>query len=176
MSPPVATQAGYAPSSIAIAGGATRSDLWLQIHADVCDVPFILTTQPEAPMLGCAILAAVATGLHASVDAAAAAMVQVARVVRPRPEVHAQYEDAYQVRLREVPPRGPWGGRALGRARRGWSSLVCPALQRYKRLYPALAPLQPGHFDAAPPASAPGAADGLRLRSRTCVAAAVAAP
>jgi sugar (pentulose or hexulose) kinase len=49
--------AGYRPSTINIAGGATRSELWLQIHADVAGVPFVLTAQPEAPMLGCAILA-----------------------------------------------------------------------------------------------------------------------
>jgi hypothetical protein len=48
--------AGYRPDSIAIAGGATRSALWLQLHADICNVPFILTKQTEAPMLGCAIL------------------------------------------------------------------------------------------------------------------------
>ena len=34
---------GYRPDSIAIAGGATRSPLWLQMHADVCNVPFVLT-------------------------------------------------------------------------------------------------------------------------------------
>ncbi len=34
---------GTRPDSIAIAGGATRSEVWLQIHADVCNVPFILT-------------------------------------------------------------------------------------------------------------------------------------
>jgi sugar (pentulose or hexulose) kinase len=50
------TCAGYRPSSIAIAGGATRSPLWLSIHADVCNVPFVLTRQPEACLLGCAIL------------------------------------------------------------------------------------------------------------------------
>ena len=35
--------AGYAPTSVAIAGGATKSPLWLQIHADISNVPFILT-------------------------------------------------------------------------------------------------------------------------------------
>jgi sugar (pentulose or hexulose) kinase len=34
---------GYAPTSVAVAGGATRSELWMQIHADVSNVPFILT-------------------------------------------------------------------------------------------------------------------------------------
>ena len=34
---------GYHPSSVTIAGGATRSPLWLQIHADVSNTPFVLT-------------------------------------------------------------------------------------------------------------------------------------
>ena len=56
--------AGYRPDSITIAGGATRSPVWLQLHADICGIDFVLTQQPEAPMLGCAILVrAVATAL-----------------------------------------------------------------------------------------------------------------
>ncbi|KAL6752078.1 hypothetical protein V8C86DRAFT_3105586 [Haematococcus lacustris] len=74
---------GYRPDSIAIAGGATRSELWLQIHADAVGVPFVLTTQPEAPLLGCAILAAVVAGLYPDIPAAAASMVRVARTVAP---------------------------------------------------------------------------------------------
>lgn len=35
--------AGFTPDSVTIAGGATRSELWLQTHADVSNVPFILT-------------------------------------------------------------------------------------------------------------------------------------
>lgn len=36
-------EAGFHPGSVTVAGGATRSDLWLQTHADVSGVPFILT-------------------------------------------------------------------------------------------------------------------------------------
>lgn len=32
-------KAGYSPRSITIAGGVTRSPLWLQIHADVSNLP-----------------------------------------------------------------------------------------------------------------------------------------
>jgi glycerol kinase len=31
------------PSSLTVAGGATRSDLWLQLHADVTNLPLLLT-------------------------------------------------------------------------------------------------------------------------------------
>ncbi|KAJ9524594.1 hypothetical protein QJQ45_024192 [Haematococcus lacustris] len=83
---------GYRPDSIAIAGGATRSELWLQIHADAVGVPFVLTTQPEAPLLGCAILAAVVAGLYPDIPAAAASMVRVARTVAPTPGIARDYE------------------------------------------------------------------------------------
>ncbi len=35
-----------------------------QIHADVAGVPFIVTAQPEAPMLGCAMLVRYSTNTH----------------------------------------------------------------------------------------------------------------
>jgi ribulose-phosphate 3-epimerase len=87
---------GYRPDSIAIAGGATRSELWLQIHADVCNVPFVLPKCTEAPMLGCAILAAVAAGTYPDIATAVSSMVQVDRVIRPNPDAHGKYELAYQ--------------------------------------------------------------------------------
>jgi sugar (pentulose or hexulose) kinase len=36
-------QGGYHPDSLTLAGGATKSDLWLQIHADVSNLPLRLT-------------------------------------------------------------------------------------------------------------------------------------
>eukprot|EP00873_Tetraselmis_striata_P012159 jgi/Tetstr1/432423/TSEL_000186.t1 len=83
--------AGYAPTSITIAGGVTRSLLWLQIHADVCNLPLRLTKVPDAPALGSAILAAVAAGLFPDVRAAADAMVAVDREVLPDASRHAEY-------------------------------------------------------------------------------------
>jgi ribulose kinase len=83
---------GYRPDSIVIAGGAVRSALWLQIHADVCNIPFVLTKETEAPMLGCGVLAAVAAGIYPDVAAAVQCMVHVDRVVQPDPAAHRQYE------------------------------------------------------------------------------------
>lgn len=69
--------AGYSPSELRIAGGATRSPLWLQIHADVSNLPLQLTAVGDASVLGSAVLAAVAAGLHPSLQAAVAAMVRL---------------------------------------------------------------------------------------------------
>ncbi|GAX74637.1 hypothetical protein CEUSTIGMA_g2085.t1 [Chlamydomonas eustigma] len=86
----------YCPESIAIAGGATKSLLWLQIHADVCNVPFVLTKDIEAPMLGCAILASVCAGVYPNVPTAANAMVQVDVVIQPNAQAHALYQQPYE--------------------------------------------------------------------------------
>lgn len=94
---------GYRPDEIVIAGGATRSDLWLQIHADVSNVPLTLTRVPDAPALGSAILAAVAAGAYGSIQEAASRMVAVARRIEPSAASHAAYRDAYAAYKRAYP-------------------------------------------------------------------------
>jgi ribulose kinase len=86
---------GFEAQRIVVAGGATRSDLWLQIHADVSNLPLTLTEVADAPLLGCAILAAVGAGLDADVQTAADRMVKVRRVVEPDATVHAAYLPFY---------------------------------------------------------------------------------
>jgi FGGY-family pentulose kinase len=88
--------AGYAPADMTICGGATRSELWLQIHADVANLPLVLTRVPDAPCLGAAILAAVGAGIHRDIPSAARAMVQVARRIEPDPQRHAAYRPFYE--------------------------------------------------------------------------------
>ena len=68
---------GFKPDRIVMAGGATRSPLWLQIHADVSNLPLTITKVPDAPSLGCAILAATGAGLFPDVSTAVEKMVQV---------------------------------------------------------------------------------------------------
>ena len=48
---------GAMPREIRCAGGAARSELWLQIKADVLGVPTVATTCPEPTSLGAAMLA-----------------------------------------------------------------------------------------------------------------------
>ena len=61
---------------IVVAGGATNSPLWLQIHADTIGVPLELTEVPDAPALGCAILAAHGAGRFATIEDGCKAMVR----------------------------------------------------------------------------------------------------
>ena len=87
---------GFVVSTMTIAGGATHSDLWLQIHADVSGLPLVLTRVADAPSLGSAMLAAVATGHYDDMAAAASEMVHVDRVIEPDPELHQRYRPYYQ--------------------------------------------------------------------------------
>jgi ribulose kinase len=68
---------------IVLAGGATNSPLWLQIHADTIGAPIELTEVADAPALGCAILAAHGAGRFKSIEAGCAAMVRKKAVIEP---------------------------------------------------------------------------------------------
>ena len=88
---------GLKPDRIVIAVGATRSPLWLKIHADVSNLPLTITKEvSDAPSLGCAILAATRAGLFPDVSTAVEKMVQVDRLVEPNSEVHQQYQPFYE--------------------------------------------------------------------------------
>lgn len=58
----------------------------------------------DAPALGCAILAAVAAGLHPDVPSATAAMVRVSRTILPDPARHAVYRRLFEQRYSRLYP------------------------------------------------------------------------
>ncbi len=80
---------------IVVAGGATRSPFWLQVHADTLGVALELTEETEACALGAAILAAHGAGHFPTIDAACAAMVRTARRIEPDMAAHAAYAPIY---------------------------------------------------------------------------------
>ena len=83
---------GFYPENVVISGGATRSKLWLQIHADVSNVPITLTRNPDAPLLGCAILSAVGAGFYQDIPSAVETMVQIESTVEPNTDHHEAYK------------------------------------------------------------------------------------
>ncbi len=88
-------KAGHKCDEIIIAGGTTRSSLWLQMHADVTGKPVVLCENIDSPLLGCAILASVGAGVHQSVEDAVDAMVRVSRRVEPEASAVESYEKIY---------------------------------------------------------------------------------
>ena len=85
-------EADYQVSEIFACGGPTRSRLWMQIHSDVSGIPIQIPEVQDAPLLGSAILAAVASGLQPSIDGAARDMVRIRDRVEPNLENHEAYQ------------------------------------------------------------------------------------
>jgi sugar (pentulose or hexulose) kinase len=86
---------GFHPREMLISGGGVQSRLWLQLHADICNLPVVLTAEPQAAALGAAICAAVGAGAFADMRSAAAAMVQERARIAPDRATRAQYESLY---------------------------------------------------------------------------------
>jgi xylulokinase len=75
-------------------GGGARTRLWLRILADVTGRAVVLPRQPEAGLLGAAMIASVAVGRYDSVEAAGDAWVGGGERIESRPS--AAYERAYR--------------------------------------------------------------------------------
>jgi len=82
---------GFEPREIVAVGGATKSELWMQAHADVSNVPISFTRVGDAPGLGSAILAAVGAGIYPDIQTAAHSMVHVERQIEPDQSRHDEY-------------------------------------------------------------------------------------
>jgi L-xylulokinase len=82
------------PERIRASGGATRSDVWMQIMADVFQVPVEVPEGTELGALGAAICAAVAVGLHNDYRVACDAMVRIARSFEP----HLRWAEVYEAK------------------------------------------------------------------------------
>lgn len=96
-------RSGFNVSEIYACGGGTRSALWLQIHADVCNVPIFLTEVEEASTLGTAICAAVAASAYKTVEEAAQNMVHIREKICPDTGKHDLYNFFYEKYLETYP-------------------------------------------------------------------------
>lgn len=87
---------GFSPREMVISGGGAQSKLWLQLHADICGLPVVLTAEPEATALGSAICAAVGAGAFPDLRAAANVMVHEQARIEPNQEHRARYDTLYE--------------------------------------------------------------------------------
>jgi FGGY-family pentulose kinase len=81
----------FEPRLNVVSGGPAKSELWMQMHADVSNVPIAFTKVSEGPVLGSAILAAVGAGVYPDTRTAAEKMVHTADTIEPDPERHEEY-------------------------------------------------------------------------------------
>lgn len=74
-------------------GGGAKTALWLKIKASAYGIPIVVPQEPECGVVGCAALAATATGRFATAQQAAEAFVRHSREIAPDPrwaEVYAR--------------------------------------------------------------------------------------
>jgi xylulokinase len=90
-------------SELRAVGGGARSSLWLQLKADICQVPLHVPGVTEAACLGAALLAGAAAELYPDVVAAVAQTVHLQRRIEPQAASAAAYEEKYRL-YRQVYP------------------------------------------------------------------------
>ncbi|TMC97299.1 MAG: hypothetical protein E6J11_10485 [Chloroflexi bacterium] len=83
---------GFQPQQIVACGGPLKSQFWMQIHADVSNLPITFTKVDEAAVLGSAILAAVGAGIYPDLQEAARHMVHTSHRIEPDQQRHEEYE------------------------------------------------------------------------------------
>jgi xylulokinase len=88
---------GVPIQQVRASGGGARSPLWRQIHADVFGAELVMVNVTEGAAYGAALLAAVGSGIFASVDEAVRRTVHVTHSTPPVPDNVRQYGELYSI-------------------------------------------------------------------------------
>ncbi len=96
----IAAASGVPIRELHVSGGMAQSPTLARVLASTLGVPLAISTVAETASLGCAILAAVGTGLHPDVPTAVAVMTRALQV-DPEPARIAGYDEMYR-KWREV--------------------------------------------------------------------------
>lgn len=93
---------GIPTANIRATGGGAKSDVWLQMQADIFKAPVSVTASDHGPAYGVALLAGVGTGVWGSVQEACAAITD-AKTIKPRTREGKMYDTSYGI-FRELYP------------------------------------------------------------------------
>ena len=86
---------GVPVTEVRASGGGAASVFWRQMQADMYHAKVVTINTREGGALGVALLAAVGTGLYASVPEACAAAIRVTETCRPDKAAVKTYDKAY---------------------------------------------------------------------------------
>lgn len=89
-------ESGIRPQKLRAAGGGAASAVWMQMKADILNLPVVSLGSAEAGATGCAMLAGVAAGVFRDLKEAASVMLKEKDTYLPRPEMHEAYETYYE--------------------------------------------------------------------------------
>ncbi len=103
----IARSFGVKIERVRLNGGGAKSPLWCKIVANIMNVKVDKINSAEGPGFGAAILAAVGCGKYASVEEAAAKLIQVVDTTEQDPALVAKYEKKYQTFKKIYPALKP---------------------------------------------------------------------
>lgn len=89
--------AGYGIDTLLCCGGGTKNPVFLQQHADATGCRIVLPKEPEAVLLGAAMLGAVASGQAGTLGEAMSAMSSPGRFITPDAQARAYHDAKYRV-------------------------------------------------------------------------------
>ena len=89
-------KAGIHPKKLRATGGGASSKVWMQMKADMLNMPITSLGSAEAGAAGCAMMAGIAAGVFESLEEAARALVIEKAVYYPRKDQHEAYMKYYK--------------------------------------------------------------------------------
>ncbi|MBU4439852.1 MAG: xylulose kinase, partial [Firmicutes bacterium] len=90
-------KSGVILKQLAITGGATKSEAWRQIIADMFGVPIRKLEIPDATIVGAAVIAGVGAGWFKDVTEGVSSMVRYQETIEPIPENVKRYNEIYDI-------------------------------------------------------------------------------
>jgi xylulokinase len=82
--------------SLSTSGGNARSEIWLQMKADIFGIPITRLSNDEAGTVGGIMLTGKAIGVYENLEQAADVLVKPSHIYEPRWEMHKRYQTHYQ--------------------------------------------------------------------------------
>ncbi|EDW93332.1 FGGY carbohydrate kinase domain-containing protein [Drosophila yakuba] len=93
-------QYGRAPfQTLLFCGGLAKNPLYVQCHADICNLPALIPDEQEMVLVGAAALGAAASGHFDSLESASKAMGGTGQLVKPNPDTIEFHNRKYKVFL-----------------------------------------------------------------------------
>lgn len=88
-------QTGARFSMIHSTGGGSRSARWMQMKADLLNLPVRQMEIFDAGTVGCVMLTGTATGVYKSLEEAADILISPGKIFSPRSDMHQKYQKVY---------------------------------------------------------------------------------
>ena len=83
--------AGHPIERLVASGGGAKTSLWLEIKASAYGCPIVVPTKSECGVVGCAMLAGLATGVFPDLETAVARCVEFGPAIQPNPAWAERY-------------------------------------------------------------------------------------